>query len=938
MRRVLRGLAALVLALGTVSVARAHPVVVDGDATEWFATPLAGVNVGRLQRNAAGHGEIVFVDANDDARNDLATGMTGEIADLREVRLTADATNLYFLVTLDGTMDGANPPMIQIALDLDRTAGSGARFFAGFADLQTSNDAAFEWLVRTRSPGGGPVRLDVVSQTYATTEGAGTIAVDAASARFEMAVPWSALGLVAPPAAFRFSVATFREDVGSGNAINLGDGTITNALDLLTDYADQPGATGLFTWPNEVNASDIVLDHFNEVWLTSAGEPRSPIVISRVHRASAAPDADWFELVNVSAGSVDLLGFKAGDEEALGGTESMRRLPTLSLGNGEAAIFADQTTRFQDFYGSAPEAQMQGLTSFGAWVSGNNFDLAGNDEVVLLGPDNLVLDVAVWGTGVFPGVTALGALGTVQVAVRTPVTLDTDQGGDFAVRPLCHATLACTGGVCASCQRFACIPATVGTSCADTNLCNGEETCDGNGACAAGPELDCDDGSACTNDDCTPLTGCSNVAITCPDDGNPCTVPLCNAATGCGFANVMDGTSCDDANACTSSTVCMAGSCEPMMGTTCADDGNPCTVERCDAALGCVSEPVGNGTACDDGDQCTLGSTCTAGACGGGSAVFCPGDGNPCTAESCDSATGCGSTPVANGTSCDDGNACTSSTTCTAGACGGGSAIDCPDDANPCTAPLCNPATGTCGFTNVADGTGCDDGNPCTTATVCGAGACGGGGATTCADDGNPCTVEMCDPASGCGSMPAADGASCDDSDACTTGETCTSGTCSGGAAVTCTDDGNPCTVELCTPATGCGTTNVADGMACDDGDPCTESDECMAGTCDGSPVPACMVDAGPMDAGLEDAGLEDGGVDDGGLDDGGFEDDSSVPADSGTGTDAGRDAGRRDAGADAGEGGASGGGCNCRTDGGDDARFAWLALGLVAFARRRRR
>ena len=165
MRRVLRGLAALVLALGTVSVARAHPVVVDGDAAEWFATPLAGVNVGRLQRNAAGHGEIVLVDANDDARNDLATGMSGEIADLREVRLTADATNLYFLVTLDGTMDGANPPMIQIALDLDRTAGSGARFFAGLSDLQTSNDAAFEWIVRTRSPAGGPVRLDVVSQT-----------------------------------------------------------------------------------------------------------------------------------------------------------------------------------------------------------------------------------------------------------------------------------------------------------------------------------------------------------------------------------------------------------------------------------------------------------------------------------------------------------------------------------------------------------------------------------------------------------------------------------------------------------------------------------------------------------------------------------------------------------------------------------------------------
>ena len=104
------------------------------------------------------------------------------------------------------------------------------------------------------------------------------------------------------------------------------------------------------------------------------------------------------------------------------------------------------------------------------------------------------------------------------------------------------------------------------------------------------------------------------------------------------------------------------------MTSTCTDDGNPCTVERCDAALGCVSEPVGNGTGCSDGNACTTGEVCTAGACGGGSAVTCTDDGNPCTAESCDPATGCASTPVANGTSCDDGNACTSSTTCTGGA------------------------------------------------------------------------------------------------------------------------------------------------------------------------------------------------------------------------------------------------------------------------------
>jgi len=46
-------------------------------------------------------------------------------------------------------------------------------------------------------------------------------------------------------------------------------------------------------------------------------------------------------------------------------------------------------------------------------------------------------------------------------------------------------------------------------------------------------------------------------------------------------------------------------------------------------------------------------------------------------------------------------------------------------------------------------------------------------------DDNNPCTTDVCTPATGlCQSTPVPDGTSCDDHNACTIGNVCTSGRC----------------------------------------------------------------------------------------------------------------------------------------------------------------
>ncbi len=722
---------------------------------------------------------------------------------------------------------------------------------------------------------------------------------------------------------------------------------------MLTDYDDRPNDTMRFTWPNEIDSMDDVVDHFLEVFLAPSGEPAAPVVIARVVSDATA---EWVGLRNVTRAAIELSGLRLGDEEGPGGGEGMYVLSSFSLDAGAVgfATLAASAAAFETRYGRAADVILESTSRLDGWSTGTMALSNSSDEVLLLGADNLIWDVVTYGSTTYPGVDGAARRPAAdQVVAR--LGDDTDvMPTDFVVVPDCAAALACPGGVCQACTEFACLPTTVGTSCADADLCNGDETCDGAGACMAATPLDCDDASACATDSCEPATGCVNEVVTCADDGNPCTTPVCDPMTGCGFADVVNGTSCDDADACTTATVCADGTCGAGMAVTCADDGNDCTTERCDPTLGCLIEAAAEGSACDDGDACTSGSACSMGSCVGGMAITCADDDNPCTAPTCDAATGCGLSNVADGTACEDGSACTTSTTCSAGTCGGGSAVECPDDENPCTAPLCNPASGECGFANVADGIGCDDVDPCTAATTCTAGVCGGGDAVVCADDGNPCTAERCDPMTGCRSTAVADGAACDDADACTSGEACASGVCAGGSAVACPDDGNPCTVALCMPSTGCGVTNAADGMACDDGDPCTEGDECTAGACGGDPVPACVADAGSMDGGVDDGGVDDGGVGDGGVDDGGVDDggvgdggvDDGGVDDGGVG-DGGVvsvDAGRGDAGGDARDAGASGGGasggggCGCRTDRGGDARFAWWLVGLLVFSRRRRR
>ncbi|MDP6947392.1 MAG: hypothetical protein QF464_24805, partial [Myxococcota bacterium] len=161
----------------------------------------------------------------------------------------------------------------------------------------------------------------------------------------------------------------------------------------------------------------------------------------------------------------------------------------------------------------------------------------------------------------------------------------------------------------------------------------------------------CDDGNPCTLGDHCASGACAVTEMAVCDDGNPCTSDHCDPLSGCESAAVEGP--CSDGDACTVGDVCDAGTCVGQAALGC-DDGNPCTDDSCDTALGCVH--VDNDAGCDDDNACTLGDLCVAGACVGGSAPDCDDD-NGCTIDGCDIVEGCRNNPVA--LVCDDGDACT---------------------------------------------------------------------------------------------------------------------------------------------------------------------------------------------------------------------------------------------------------------------------------------
>jgi len=299
----------------------------------------------------------------------------------------------------------------------------------------------------------------------------------------------------------------------------------------------------------------------------------------------------------------------------------------------------------------------------------------------------------------------------------------------------------------------------------------------------------------------------------------------CDGAGNCPPEVVLpDGQPCDDGSACTNNDHCVSGFCTGEATIDC-NDSNPCTIDHCDLTTGCSHENQPDGQPCRDGNECNGEELCAVGQCQDGVALDCD-DQNPCTADSCDPVNGCVNSPVADNTSCADADLCDGAEVCLTGACVEGTALDCWDG-NSCTTDSCDPQAG-CQYATLADGAPCDDDDACTNDDHCEQGDCVPESAINC-DDQNPCTEDTCDATGGCLNYPQPDGFSCADGDVCNGDETCQTGVCETGTAPDCSD-GEVCTADSCDPQTGCLNAPQPDGTDC------TESPDdpaiCLGGVC----------------------------------------------------------------------------------------------------------
>jgi len=322
-------------------------------------------------------------------------------------------------------------------------------------------------------------------------------------------------------------------------------------------------------------------------------------------------------------------------------------------------------------------------------------------------------------------------------------------------------------------------------------------------------------------------------------DGDPCTDDVCTAGV---CSNPNNTAPCSDGDPCTANDTCSAGVCVSGGPVDCSTAGGACNTAACDplgADGNCdILTPVMDGTTCNDGNVCNIGEFCTAGVCGGGAPRSCQGFGDQCNDAACDPLGAEGNcdtlVPKADGTTCDDLNPCNVGETCQAGVCAAGAPPFCGSAGDQCNTASCDPfgPEGNCNtLTPVTDGTTCNDGDACNIGEFCTAGVCGGGAPRSCQGFGDQCNDAACDPLGAEGNcdtlVPKANGTTCDDLNHCNIGETCQAGVCAAGAPPDCSTAGDQCNTASCDPLGPEGNCNTLTAVT--DGTVCNDGLFCTA-------------------------------------------------------------------------------------------------------------
>jgi len=193
------------------------------------------------------------------------------------------------------------------------------------------------------------------------------------------------------------------------------------------------------------------------------------------------------------------------------------------------------------------------------------------------------------------------------------------------------------------------------------------------------------------------------------------------------------------------------------------------------------------------------------------------------------------------------GAACTAAADCNSGFCADGVCCNAACNAGACDACSVSAGSTNNGTCQLLSGITCDDGNACTQSDTCSSGVCVGSNPITCAMPDACHDAGTCNPATGlCSNPEKPEGTPCNDANACTKTDTCIAGLCIGSNPVQCAATDACHSSGTCNPTTGtCTNPQKPEGAPCDDGNRCTLSDKCIAGACTPASVVKCVaVDA----------------------------------------------------------------------------------------------
>lgn len=316
---------------------------------------------------------------------------------------------------------------------------------------------------------------------------------------------------------------------------------------------------------------------------------------------------------------------------------------------------------------------------------------------------------------------------------------------------------------------------TAGFACGDqtSDLCDAANTCNDSGVCQANYSSA---GTVCRASAgvCDVAESCSGSSAACPAEGYQSSGTQCRASAGV----------CDVAEACTGNSASCPSDGYQSSGTVCRSSAGICDVaEACTgSSTACPSDGFqSSGTQCRAADGlCDVAEACA------GNSASCPTD-----------------TFMASGTVCRSSasGGCDIAETCT------GSAGACPDDSFQTSSTICRPA---------ADAE-CDIAEACT------------GGSASCPTDAYQPAATICGDQS--------INNTCNGSDSCNGSGVCNTNTAVEGTS--CSEAGSvQCKAGQCNVSNVCTLVNVPDcSNCCNDGNASTENDSCTSGTCSGTPI-----------------------------------------------------------------------------------------------------